>query len=445
MKLKLFILCTFLISPLIHWAQLSNGQLVHYAFDGNSLDQGVWGAHATEVGNPSYQANAIGMPGKALYLNGSSQRIDLPASNIIRPNSFPVTFSFWFNVPSFGTYGQKAFNTNFNTLSYNGFYCNIRNSEVEISYGDGGGTAPSNRRSFFINHSYQTNTWYHIIISIESPTQASAWINCQAATVSSSGSGGSINYGSSPGHIGMGRTSTASSTPLYYQGFLDEFRMWNRLLTSSERSELCNPCTTEEVLIADTICQGETFVFNGQPIGNPGQYTTSSTNIYGCDSTTTLQLSQTSVNTNVVQSGFTLTASIQADAWQWINCEDGQLIAGANGPSFTATTDGFYGVVITENGCTDTSQCFNIFGIGLREEKPALFNAYPNPHRGKIQIDYPQGLKKVRVLASDMLGRIVLKTEGSAEELMEIPLPPTSLILHIWGDEEYLGSQLLLH
>lgn len=438
------LLVLLLLWPALQWAQLTNGQLVHYPFDGNALDAGPWALHATEVGNPTYQANAAGMPAKALFLNGNGQRIDLPTSSIIRPTSFPVTISFWFNVPSFGSFGQKAFNTNYNSSSYNGFYCNIRSNEVEISYGDGGGTAPSNRRSFYINHSYQTNTWYHIIISIEGPSLATAWINCQSAPVITGGSGGSISYGNSPGHIGMGRMSTNSSSPLYYHGYLDEFSMWNRILSPAERLSICDPCTEEQVLLQDTICQGETYVFNGQLLSTPGQYMHNTSNIYGCDSLVTLDLAQTTVNTSVIQSGFTLTASIQADAWQWINCEDGQAIQGANGPSFTASVDGFYGVVISENGCTDTSDCFNVFGISLSESARSKFNAYPNPHRGSVQLSLPDGAREVHVEVRDLLGRLLLSKRGTALEMKEITLPMQALIMQIWADEAYLGHRLLL-
>ena len=108
--------------------QLSSGQLVHYPFNGNAQDTGVFGYHATEINNPTYTSNSVGTLNSALLLNGTDQRIDLPATAGIRPTTFPISFSFWFRISSFQNGNAKLFYSNFNTAAHQGYYCQVNGS-----------------------------------------------------------------------------------------------------------------------------------------------------------------------------------------------------------------------------------------------------------------------------------------------------------------------------
>ncbi|MCF8294544.1 MAG: T9SS type A sorting domain-containing protein [Bacteroidales bacterium] len=59
-------------------------------------------------------------------------------------------------------------------------------------------------------------------------------------------------------------------------------------------------------------------------------------------------------------SGQTLTASNLATSWQWIDCISGLVIPGAYSSNFTATQEGSYAAIIEQNGCIDTSSCYDI-------------------------------------------------------------------------------------
>ena len=45
---------------------------------------------------------------------------------------------------------------------------------------------------------------------------------------------------------------------------------------------------------------------------------------------------------------------------QWIDCNNGQPVAGATSQSFAATTPGTYAVIVTDGACSDTSECFEL-------------------------------------------------------------------------------------
>jgi gliding motility-associated-like protein len=291
-------------------AQITNGQLVHYPMNGNLLDIGLNGLNATSLNPPMPATDSDGNTNSALSFNGSNQRMDLPNSPIIRPTTFPVTFSFWFNVPHFGASGnQKLFITNFNTAAYFGYYCNLRNNNLELSYGDGTGLSPNNRRSFFINYTFQTNTWYHIVITVLSSTQANAWVNCNSANVSTGGSGGNIVYGNDPGYIGVGRLNTIVNTPQYLEGTLDEFRMWNRSLTSAEIQLICDLQNCQDsTYFQDNFCIGSQYDFNGQILNSAGRYSQTLTNNNGCDSIAVLDLGQSSADSTYLQDNFCIGA-----------------------------------------------------------------------------------------------------------------------------------------
>jgi len=54
--------------------------------------------------------------------------------------------------------------------------------------------------------------------------------------------------------------------------------------------------------------------------------------------------------------------------------------------SITITVNGNYAVVITNEGCSDTSTCIAINDIGFNEYIDVKFSLFPNPTTGKIKI-----------------------------------------------------------
>lgn len=130
----------------------------------------------------------------------------------------------------------------------------------------------------------------------------------------------------------------------------------------------------------------------GDTFSNGGIYQTIGTNAIGCDSILTLDLTVSHVDTNIVVSGSenqTLTAPLNSDAYQWIDCSTNTPIAGETSHTFTATQNGSYAVIVTQNNCSNTSQCFSVYSLSLDESNNKLLHIYPNPSTGIFNIQIP--------------------------------------------------------
>jgi hypothetical protein len=116
-----------------------------------------------------------------------------------------------------------------------------------------------------------------------------------------------------------------------------------------------------------------------------------------------------------------LTANANTGNYQWVDCGNGYApISGATGQSYTASANGTYAVIVTQNGCTDTSSCYTVAGIGLREAKSVEIKLMPNPSKGAFTVDLGQTAPLVQVEIWDVMGRRVL--QKSAEGVQRVPI-----------------------
>jgi len=149
------------------------------------------------------------------------------------------------------------------------------------------------------------------------------------------------------------------------------------------------------------------------------------TNFAGCDSLVILNLTISAPNTMVTQTGAMLTANQQGATYQWLNCSAGTLISGANSQSYLPSSNGNYSVIVTYNGCSDTSTCYNINIVSVMENNFGdEIQLYPNPTNENVTIDLGSSFSDVTVIVRNSLGqelihknyltmnRIDLKIEG---------------------------------
>jgi hypothetical protein len=139
----------------------------------------------------------------------------------------------------------------------------------------------------------------------------------------------------------------------------------------------------------------DSYTWNNQTYTQSGLYTQVLSTVNGCDSTVTLDLTLNYSPTTpiVTLSNVTnLTTPPQGNAtYQWFQCSDNLPIANAVNNTFIASSNGLYGVIVS-NGCgSDTSQCVNVTTIGLNELTNQMI-IFPNPTSETIEIrmDYTE-------------------------------------------------------
>jgi hypothetical protein len=166
-----------------------------------------------------------------------------------------------------------------------------------------------------------------------------------------------------------------------------------------------NPNTSSTQNIS--ICYGTTYTYNGNVYSFSGNYSDTLINANGCDSiVSTLLNVYPQIDNSVSFNGMELIAQESGAQYQWIDCVTGMAISGATSSSYPLSTNGSYAVVITKNGCVDTSDCMIIDDLGL--ELTALqrtLKVFPNPNTGKFQLVSPTAIDAVFIY--DVKGRCV--------------------------------------
>lgn len=145
----------------------------------------------------------------------------------------------------------------------------------------------------------------------------------------------------------------------------------------------------------------------------PGTYqvTLIAANNDGSD-TITQSLTVTGVDTAISISGITMTSAASNATWQWINCTTHLPVSGATSASFTPSANGSYAVIVTQNGCADTSECAAITTLGLDQlSVNDVIVVSPNPSKGLFVLyDQQAALSGQTVTVSNLLGETVYAT-----------------------------------
>ncbi|MBI3519156.1 MAG: T9SS type A sorting domain-containing protein [Bacteroidetes bacterium] len=161
-----------------------------------------------------------------------------------------------------------------------------------------------------------------------------------------------------------------------------------------------------------TLCNGQSLTIGSNTYTSSGTFVdVLQSQINGCDSTlTTVLIINQAIDVTTNLSGLTITANENSATYQWIDCDNAnQPISGETNQSFTASSNGNYAVIVTQNSCSDTSACVNISTVGLKENTTInSVSIYPNPSNGTYNIS---GLaENSKIVVYDAVGRIVYST-----------------------------------
>ena len=165
-----------------------------------------------------------------------------------------------------------------------------------------------------------------------------------------------------------------------------------------------------------SICDGDSYLWNGMNLTNPGQYVdTTAGNT--CDTITTLTLSVNNINTSVSQQGNVLQSSTSGATYQWIDCQNGfSSINDETSQQFSPSQNGYYAVEITMGNCIDTSTCFEFIipdssNVGISKKLfSSKVNVYPNPIKNILSVECNDKISSITIYS--LLGDELLQTNN---------------------------------
>ncbi len=164
------------------------------------------------------------------------------------------------------------------------------------------------------------------------------------------------------------------------------------------------------------------YTLNNETYTANGTYFQNYTNAAGCDSIIKIVLTIKDVpSSSVTKTGNTLTADL-ATSYQWINCSSKEAIPDATAQSFTPSSNGTYAVVVTENDCSDTSDCIEITGFtGISQTtRSNNIQVYPNPANQIVNITSEYTLSDGNIKLLNLVGQIIeekTKLNGNSFQL----------------------------
>ncbi len=149
-----------------------------------------------------------------------------------------------------------------------------------------------------------------------------------------------------------------------------------------------------------------------------GNYSDTIFSPLGCDIIVNISLAVTDIDTTISASTSGLMANEPSATYQWMFC-DSSTVSGETSQMFTPTLNGSYAVIISKNGCTDTSACMS-YHIGLEEAFASHLKVYPNPTTDKFIIEFDELYRKIDVVIRDAIGNEVFSETYTKSETISL-------------------------
>ena len=170
-----------------------------------------------------------------------------------------------------------------------------------------------------------------------------------------------------------------------------------------------------------TACNSYTWPVNGLTYITSAQVTESLTSAEGCDSIRILDLTINNVDVTVTEIGEdVLSANLTQAEYQWLDCEDDySIIPGDTNQVFNIPGAGSYAVIVTVNGCSDTSTCISN-SLGIHAFSQEGIDIYPNPFQNELHINLNQIHELIEVNIIDATGKLIQSNTFEKKQWLKI-------------------------
>lgn len=389
---------------------LTSGLQAHYTFDGNLQDATSNGYHLQNgLGSISY--TTISGTDQAIYFD-SFDRVDQIGS--LNNSSWTSSaISLWIKTSTTNSLNQFIIQG-----AYMGFGIYINSNDGKLA----GFFENASQTAYLSPSNIADGNWHHIVYQTDGTTIYlyidGIFIGSQPHTLIT-GNGGSNNK------LYFGQ---AIISPRPYTGFLNNCRIYNRMLSTCEIQTLAGISGSDvENFVEVESCENYYWTNTDETYTSTGMYSDTLQTTEGCDSIVTLDLTIHSIDTNVTVTNGMLTSNENgANTYQWINCLDGNIVGYQQ--SYSPTNNGSFSVIITTDHCVDTSGCYTVKGLNIPENESKRFYVYKSPLTHFAYIEIPNFESGDVILIKDVLGKTIFK-EHISNHTTEVRLPEKGIFL----------------
>jgi hypothetical protein len=215
-------------------SNLSAGLIAYWSCDNTAYDLSGHG-HNGSLNNITVTTDRFGYPRGAYYFNGSSSYISVPDAAELRLGNTDFTLNAWVRLDAYNSsFGSSILVKRFSGIN-NGWVWTITGNSSSpvgvLSYGPGGGNANA-----FGNTVIGTGTWAMVTSIYNLASQSlSIYVN---GVLDRTVTGILPANASVTAALYIGRDDPSTGTSYFFQGALDEIRMYNRAINSTELQQL---------------------------------------------------------------------------------------------------------------------------------------------------------------------------------------------------------------
>jgi len=232
--LKFTVLSIALISniSLLAQVELENGLVAHYPFNGNANDESLNENNGLVLG-ASLTTDRFGNEESAYFFDGIDDYINVGNSDVISfPGTSPFSISLWFN--TYSLEGRHDLLTK-NNKEIRAQYIAWQNNDKVLLYRENS----EEPRSVGSNEAILDSTWYHYLVTYDGST-ATLYLNGVP-------SGQRTSWGNVPNidiDVLIGASFERNVPALFFQGIIDDIRIYNRAIDEEEIDALFNNVMT---------------------------------------------------------------------------------------------------------------------------------------------------------------------------------------------------------